>query len=166
AERQASAMEVVNRLRTQFQGVPGARMTLVPQQDIFVGGRQDSGGSYDYSLLASELSALNTWLPQVQKALAALPELVDVDTDVEDKGRRVELVIDRDAATRLGVDMSLIASTLNSSFSQRQVSVIYGRLNQYHVVMGVQDQYAQDAEALKLVRVVTASGHRVPLSLF
>ncbi len=164
--RQASAIEVVNRLRSKFQGVPGARMTLVPQQDIFVGGRQGGSGSYDYSLLASELQTLKTWLPRVQKAMAELPELVDVDTDVEDKGRRVELVIDRDAATRLGVDMSLIASTLNSSFSQRQVSVIYGRLNQYHVVMGVADQYAQDAESLKLVQVITDDGNRVPLSAF
>ncbi|NYT58081.1 efflux RND transporter permease subunit [Alcaligenaceae bacterium] len=165
-QRQASAIEVVNRLRSRFQGVPGARMTLVPQQDIFVGGRQGGSGSYDYTLLASELQALKTWLPRVQKAMAELPELVDVDTDVEDKGRRVELVIDRDAATRLGVDMSLIASTLNSSFSQRQVSVIYGRLNQYHVVMGVADQYAQDAESLKLVQVITDEGNRVPLSAF
>src|SRR5690606_36921015 len=87
AQRQASAMQVVNRLRGQFQRVPGARMTLVPQQDIFVGGRQNTSGSYDYSLLASEIDVLKTWLPRVQQALVALPELVDVDTDIEDKGR-------------------------------------------------------------------------------
>jgi multidrug efflux pump len=166
SERNVSANDVVNRLRGKFQGVPGARLTLVPQQDIYVGGRQDSSGSYDYSLLSSELSSLKTWLPRVQRALMGLSELVDVDTDVEDKGRRVELVIDRDAATRLGVDMSLIAATLNNSFSQRQVSVIYGPLNQYHVVMGVDARYAQDAESLKQVQVVTASGNRVPLSAF
>ncbi len=166
AERKASATEIVNRLRGKFLGVPGARLTLVPQQDIFVGGRQSSGGSYDYSLMGSELALLKEWLPKVQRALVGLPELVDVDTDVEDKGRRVELVIDRDAATRLGVNMSLIASTLNNSFSQRQVSVIYGPLNQYHVVMGVDQRYAQDAESLKQVQVVTADGSRVPLSAF
>jgi len=165
-ERKVSANDVVNRLRGKFQGVPGARLTLVPQQDIYVGGRQDSAGSYEYNLMSSELSLLRTWLPRVQRALAGLPELVDVDTDVEDKGRRVELIIDRDAATRLGVDMSLIASTLNNSFSQRQVSVIYGPLNQYHVVMGVDTRYAQDAESLKQVQVVTADGNRVPLSAF
>ncbi|HWK71842.1 MAG TPA: efflux RND transporter permease subunit [Burkholderiaceae bacterium] len=166
AERNASATQIVNRLRGKFQGVPGARLTLVPQQDIFVGGRQSSGASYDYSLMGSELALLKEWLPKVQRAMAGLPELVDVDTDVEDKGRRVELVIDRDAATRLGVNMSLIASTLNNSFSQRQVSVIYGPLNQYHVVMGVDERYAQDAESLKQVQVVTADGNRVPLSAF
>ncbi|HUH58500.1 MAG TPA: efflux RND transporter permease subunit [Candidimonas sp.] len=166
AERDVSAADVVNRLRGKFQGVPGARLTLVPQQDIFVGGRQSSGGSYEYSLLGSDLALLKTWLPRVQRALAALPELTDVDSDIEDKGRRVELIIDRDAATRLGVDMSLIASTLNNSFSQRQVSVIYGPLNQYHVVMGVDERYAEDAESLKRVQVVAADGRRIPLSAF
>ncbi|HEY9573111.1 MAG TPA: efflux RND transporter permease subunit, partial [Pusillimonas sp.] len=166
AERNASAAQIVNRLRGKFLGVPGARLTLVPQQDIFMGGRQDSSGSYDYSLLGSELALLKEWLPKVQQAMAGLPELVDVDTDIDDKGRRVELVIDRDEATRLGVNMSLIASTLNNSFSQRQVSVIYGPLNQYHVVMGVDERYAQDAESLKQVQVVTADGNRVPLSAF
>lgn len=166
AERDVSAADVVNRLRGKFLGVPGARLTLVPQQDIFVGGRQSSGGSHEYSLMGSDLTLLKTWLPRVQRALAALPELTDVDSDIEDKGRRVELVIDRDAATRLGVDMALIASTLNNSFSQRQVSVIYGPLNQYHVVMSVDEQYAQDAESLKRVQVVAADGQRIPLSAF
>jgi multidrug efflux pump len=165
-QRTASADDVVNRLRLKFEGVPGARLTLVPQQDIRIGGRQTSTAAYDYTLMAGDLAVLKQWLPQVQKALAGLPELVDVDTDAEDKGRRVELIIDRDAATRLGVNMSLIASTLNNSFSQRQVSVIYGTLNQYHVVMGVDQRYAQDAESLKQVEVVTADGNRVPLSAF
>ena len=102
----------------------------------------------------------------MQRALAALPELVDVDSDIEDKGRRVELMIDREAATRLGVDMALIASTLNNSFSQRQVSVIYEPLNQYRVVMAVEPRYAEDAESLKLVHVVTDDGRRIPLSAF
>ncbi len=164
-ERGVSANEVVNRLRNKFQDVPGARLFLVPQQDIRMGGGQGSA-SYDYTLMGSDLNVLKTWLPRVQVALAGLPELVDVDSNIEDKGRRVELVIDRDAATRLGVSMSLIASTLNNSFSQRQVSVIYGPLNQYRVVMGVDPRYAQDAQSLEQVQVVTASGNRVPLSAF
>src|SRR3546814_672060 len=128
AERQASASDVVNRLRGRLQNTPGARVFLVPQQDIFLGGGQGSG-SYDYTLLAGELSLLRTWMPKVQQAMAALPELTDVDTSVEDKGRQVELVIDREAATRLGISMSDISSVLNNSFSQRQVSVMYGPLN-------------------------------------
>lgn len=166
SQRTESAMEVVNRLRPQFQRTPGARLTLVPQQDIFVGGRQQSSGSHDYTLMSGDLDVLKTWMPRVQQALMGVPELVDVESDVEDKGRRVELVIDREAAKRLGVDMDMVAATLNNSFSQRQVSVIYGRLNQYHVVMGIDERYAQDAESLRLVQVIAADGKRVPLSAF
>lgn len=166
SERSDSAMQIVNRLRGKFTSEPGARLTLVPQQDIFVGGGGGRGSSHEYSLLASDLDDLREWLPQVRQAMAALPELTDVDTDVEDRGRRVQLTVDRDAATRLGVSMSLITTTLNNAFSQRQVSVIYGALNQYHVVMGVDDRYAEDAESLKQVQVITADGRRVPLSAF
>ncbi|OWT58997.1 multidrug efflux RND transporter permease subunit [Candidimonas nitroreducens] len=166
SERKVSALDVANRLRSKFQNEPGARLTLVPQQDIRMGGRESSTASYDYTLMASDLALLKTWLPKVQQAMVGLPELVDVDTDVQDKGTQVNLVIDRTAATRLGVDMGLIASTLNDSFSQRQISVIYGRLNQYHVVMGVDQRYAKDPESLRLVQVVTSSGQRVPLSAF
>jgi len=167
AERDASAEDVVNRLRGKFTQEPGARLTLVPQQDIFVGGRGAAGGgSYEYSLRASELEDLSEWVPRVREAMAALPELTDVETDVEDRGQRIQLAIDRDVAARLGVSMSLITGTLNNAFSQRQVSVIYGDLNQYHVVLGVEDAYAQDIESLRRVQVITDSGERIPLSAF
>ncbi|CAM4046028.1 multidrug efflux RND transporter permease subunit [Bordetella tumulicola] len=164
-ERKVSANDVVNRLRGQLQGTAGARVFLVPQQDIFLGGRQGSG-SYDYTLLAGELSLLRTWAPKVRQAMAQLPELTDVDSSVEDKGRQVNLVIDREAATRLGISMSDISAVLNNSFSQRQVSVMYGPLNQYHVVLGVDQRFAQDAESLKQVHVITQDGARVPLASF
>jgi multidrug efflux pump len=166
SERNATADEVVNRLRRKFLDVPGARLTLVPQQDIRVGRHESSTAAYSYTLMASDLSLLRLWMPRVQKALAALPELTDVDADVQDKGSQIELVVDRNAASRLGVNMSLISSTLNDSFSQRQVSVIYGALNQYHVVMGVDPSQAQDARALEQVQVVTSDGKRIPLSAF
>ena len=98
--------------------------------------------------------------------MAKLPELVDVDADADDKGSRIELRIDREKATALGVDMSLVANTLNNAFSQRQAAVIYGRLNQYYVVMGVEPRFARDIESLKQLEVVTAEGERVPLSTF
>jgi len=162
-ERGVSADVVINRLRARLQREPGSRLFLVSQQDIRIGGRA-SQGSYDYALMAGDLSLLRTWMPRVQRAMAALPELTDVDTDTEDKGRQVNLVIDREAATRLGISMSAISAVLNNSFSQRQVSVMYGPLNQYHVVMGVDPKFAQDPESLKDVYVIAGDGQRVPLS--
>ncbi|MFA5487590.1 MAG: efflux RND transporter permease subunit [Candidimonas sp.] len=166
-ERDAGSREVINRLRPILQSQPGARLFLVPQQDIFLGGGQgSSAGEYEYSLKAGELGLIKTWLPRVRDALAGLPELVDVENDLDDRGQQIELVIDRDAATRLGVDMRMIAATLNNAFSQRQVSVIYGPLNQYHVVMGVDEHFARDEQALRQVEVITANGDRVPLAAF
>src|SRR5690606_25430384 len=123
-------------------------------------------GSYSYVLMGSELAVLREWLPRVRNVLASLPELVDVDDDVEDKGRRVELVVDRDAARRLGVDMADLAGVLNNAFSQRQAAVLYGALNQYHVVMAVQPQYARDLHSLQALQVVNTQGERVPLMAF
>ncbi|MBN9401395.1 MAG: efflux RND transporter permease subunit, partial [Burkholderiales bacterium] len=164
-ERTASANDVVNRLRPRFEHTPGARMFLVPQQDIFVG-HSSRSGSYSYMLMGSDLALLGQWLPRVRNVLAALPELVDVDDDVEDKGRRVELVVDREAARRLGVQMADLAGVLNNAFSQRQAAVLYGVLNQYHVVMAVQPQYAQDLHSLQALQVINAAGERVPLTAF
>ncbi|MDO8695328.1 MAG: multidrug efflux RND transporter permease subunit [Sheuella sp.] len=164
-ERKLDVREVIGRLRPQLSGIPGARLTLMAQQDIRVGGRQ-SGAQYQYTLMANELADLKEWMPKVQQALAALPELVDVDTDVEDRGRQVSIVIDRDAAQRLGVPMSSISSVLNNSFSQRQISVMYGDRNQYRVVMGVAPRHAQDVDSLKDVYVLSDTGQRVPMSAF
>ncbi len=164
-ERKVSADVVINRLRAKLQNMPGARMFLVSQQDIRIGGRQ-SQGSYDYTLMSGDLQLLRTWMPKVQQAMAKIPEITDVDADVEDRGREINLVIDREAATRLGISMATISTVLNNSFSQRQVSVMYGPLNQYHVVLGVDPKFAQDIESLRQVEVITADGARVPLSAF
>lgn len=166
-QRELSANDVINNLRRKFPVIPGAQLSLVPQQDIRMGGPGGgSTGSYDYTLMSGDLELLREWVPKVQRAMAALPEITEVTAAVEDRGRRIELVIDREMATRLGVDMDLIAGSLNNLFSQRQVSVIYSALNQYHVVMGVEQQYAQDAGVLDTIELMTADGNRVPLSAF
>jgi multidrug efflux pump len=135
---------------------------MMAQQDIRIGGRQSSS-AFQYTLMANELEDLKEWMPKVQQALANLPALVDVDTDVEDRGRQVSLAIDRDAAQRLGVPMASIAAVLNNSFSQRQISIMYGERNQYRVVMGVAPRHAQDPESLRDVYVLSETGQRVPL---
>ncbi|GGX20173.1 ACR family transporter [Pigmentiphaga litoralis] len=164
-QRKENVDQVIARLRMRLSNIAGAQMFMVPNQDIRIGGRS-SRSSYQYTLMASELSALREWMPKVQQALVKMPELADVDTDIEDKGQQVSLQIDRETATRLGVDMSTIAAVLNNSFTQRQVSVIYNTLNQYRVVMEVDQRYAQNADALSKVFVITAAGTRVPLSAF
>ncbi|MCB5362686.1 efflux RND transporter permease subunit [Pusillimonas sp. CC-YST705] len=164
-QRDVTAQEVVNRLRGRLQAEPGARLTLIPSQDLMTGPMRGSS-AYDYTLMSSDILLLKQWLPRVRQALAALPELTDVESDEEFGAQQVMMSVDRDEAARLGVDMALIASTLNSAFGQREVSIMYGPLNQYRVIMAVEPRFARDVAALKQMYVVTAQGARVPLSAF
>jgi multidrug efflux pump len=165
AERGESADRIVARLRTRLAQEPGADVVLNPVQDIRVGGRQ-SRSTYQYTIQADDLAELWTWEPRIRAVLARLPELTDVDTDQQNKGLSTLVVIDRDAAARLGVTPKLIDATLNDAFAQRQVSTIYAPLNQYHVVMGVAPEFGQSPETLEHMHVSALGGARVPLSLF
>jgi multidrug efflux pump len=164
SERKISADQVVARLRPRLAREPGASLFLVPFQDIRVGGRQ-SNAQYQFTLQADDLDQLRTWEPRIRQALSQLPELVDVNTDQQDKGLQTSLIIDRDTASRLGINPSLIDATLNDAFGQRQVSTIYNPLNQYHVIMEAAPRYWQSPDGLKDVYIVTG-GAQVPLSAF
>jgi multidrug efflux pump len=163
AERKVSADAVVARLRDRLSHEPGANLFLVPVQDIRIGGRQ-SNAQYQYTLQADELEDLRTWEPRVRNALSLLPELTDVNTDQQDKGLQTSLVIDRDAAARLGVTVATVDTTLNTAFGQRQVGVIYNPLNQYRVVMELAPEFLQGPETLKRLYVTSKTGDQVPLS--
>ncbi|MCO5106132.1 MAG: multidrug efflux RND transporter permease subunit [Burkholderiaceae bacterium] len=164
-ERKESAEQVVARLRAATARVPGARVFMVPVREIRIGGRQSSS-EFQYTLLADDLEVLRTWEPRIRNALSRLPQLTDIDTDQEDKGRQVSLTIDRDAAARLGIPTRLVTSLLNDAYGQRQVSTIYQPLNQYHVVLEVGPQFRDSPEDLRLFSVPNASGVAVPLSQF
>ena len=165
AERKVAAQTVIDRLRVESPPVPGGRLWLRVAQDIQPP-RTSDAGTYDFTLLAGEVSLLRQWVPKVARALQALPELTDVDTPNEGGTKQVMLQVDREAARRLGVDMRTVTSMLNNSFSQRQISTLYDNLNQYRVIMELEPQYTQDPAVLDQVQVIAADGSRVPLSAF
>ena len=165
SERKMPADAVVARLRATLAHEPGANLFFVPVQDIRIGGRQ-ANAQYQYTLQADDLEALRTWAPRVRNALSQLPELTDVNTDQQDKGMQTSLVIDRDAATRLGVTVANLDATLSDAFGQRQVGVIYNALNQYRVVMELAPGYLQGPETLGRLYVMSNTGAQVPLSAF
>ena len=165
SERKVSADAVVARLRDKLAHEPGANLFLIPVQDIRIGGRQ-ANAQYQYTLQADDLADLRTWEPRVRNALSLLPELADVNTDLQDKGLQTSLVIDRDAAARLGVTVATIDNTLNNAFGQRQVGVIYNPLNQYRVVMELAPEHLQNPESLRSLFFISSLGERIPLSAF
>lgn len=164
-ERNISAQKVIERLRKEMPKVAGAQLMLMADQDLqFGGGREQTTAQYSYILQSGDLGALREWYPKVVTALKALPELTAIDAREGRGAQQVTLIVDRDQAKRLGVDMDMVTSVLNNAYSQRQISTIYDSLNQYQVVMEVNPKYAQDPITLKQVQVITADGARIPLS--
>jgi multidrug efflux pump len=148
---------VMARLRRKLAVVPGARLFLVPIQDISVGGRQ-SNAAYQYTLQADSSAELYEWAPKLLAVLEHDPILRDVNSDQQQKGLETDLVIDRGTASRLGVNASEIDNTLYDAFGQRQVSTIYSAQNQYHVIMEVAPRYWQSPATLKDIYVSTSGG--------
>ncbi|WP_367084645.1 efflux RND transporter permease subunit [Pseudomonas sp. HOU2] len=164
-ERNLSAQKVIERLRKEMPKVPGAQLMLMADQDLqFGGGREQTTSQYSYILQSGDLGALREWYPKVVTALRALPELTAIDAREGRGAQQVTLIVDRDQAKRLGVDMNMVTAVLNNAYSQRQISTIYDSLNQYQVVMEVNPKYAQDPVTLNQVHVITADGARIPLS--
>jgi multidrug efflux pump len=167
SERKITADQVIARLRKELAVVPGATLYMQSAQDLTIGGRQ-SQAQYQYTLQGENLDDLNNWSPRLLQKLRTLPELRDVNTDQQDKGLEENVVIDRDTASRLGVAAADIDNALYDAFGQRQVSIMYKALNQYHVVMEVAPEFSRSPEALQniYVRSSNGSGTAVPLAAF
>jgi multidrug efflux pump subunit AcrB len=134
-------------------------------QDLRIGGRA-SNAQYQYTLQGESVGELSTWARRVEQRLRTLPQVVDLNSDQQDKGLATSLVIDRRTTARLGITPQLIDDTLYDAFGQRQVSVMYTALNQYHVVMEVAPAFWQRPDTLRDIYVRSPAGTMVPLSAF
>ena len=148
--------QVIARLRPQLAKVPGGRLFLVAVQDIRQGGRQ-SNAQYQYTLQSDDPAQLLKWTPLLVQQLEHSSVLADVSSDQQQRGLESDLIIDRATASRLNITPAQIDNTLYDAFGQRQVSVIYSAINQYHVVMEIDPRYTQYPASLADV-YVTASG--------
>jgi len=164
-ERKISADQVIGRLRRKLSVVPGATLYMQSAQDLTIGGRM-SQAQFQYTLQGESLKDLNYWSPMLLQKLRSLPELRDVNTDQQDKGLQATVIIDRDTAARLGVDAGDIDNALYDAFGQRQVSIMYKALNQYHVVMEVAPEFSNSPDSLQNIYVRANNGTAVPLSSF
>lgn len=163
--RKESATDVITRLRAKTTHIPGATLFMQAVQDIRVGGRI-SNAQYQFTLQADNLDDLRLWEPRIRQAMLTLPQLVDANSDTQDAGLQTNLWIDRDQASRLGVNLQMVNATLNNMFGQRQVSTIYNPLNQYHVVLESAPQYWQNAQILDRIEIISKDNKFIPLSDF
>jgi multidrug efflux pump len=149
--------QVIARLRPKLAQVPGGRLFLTGVQDIRAGGRQ-SNAEYQYTLQADDADLLFQWTPLLVQALEHSSVMTDVSSDQQQRGLESDLIIDRPTASRFGITPAQIDNTLYDAFGQRQVSVIYSAVNQYHVVMEIDPRYTQYPESLRDIYVSTSGG--------
>ena len=165
SERKDSADQVIGRLRGKTAHIAGGTLFMQPVQDLRLGGRPSSS-QYQYTLQGDDARELYEWAPKVLQKLRTVPQLADVNSDLQNKGLEASLVIDRATASRLGVRPQAIDAALYDAFGQRFVSTIYTTLNQYHVVMEVDSPFMGTPDGLRHVYVRSNTGSLVPLSAF
>jgi len=159
SQRDVSADQVISRLRPKLAHVTGVTTFLQAVQDVRAGGRS-ANSQYQYTLLGDDLAELRTWSQRMRQAMQDMPEISDVDSDMQPGGLETDVVVDRDTASRLGLTEIQIDNALGDAFAQAQVSNIYNPYSpqQYHVVMEVAPEFWQHPDVLKELYVSTAGG--------
>ena len=164
-ERSSTASDVIRRLQPKLAAVEGITLYMQPVQDLTVEDRV-SRTLYQYSMEDADPQELATVSSKLLDKLRTLPQLRDVASDQQNNGQEINLVIDRDTASRLGILPQAIDDTLYDAYGQRQVSTIFTQLNQYHVVLEVNPQFQQNPDSLKDLYVKSNTGSQVPLLSF
>jgi multidrug efflux pump len=162
-QRGVTSDHVIERLRGKLTRVDGIQTFLFSAQDLRGGGRQ-GGSQYQYALVTQDLAAMRKWAIALEDKLKETPGIVDVTSDQDKAGPQVNVTIDRDAAARLGVNVTAIDNALNNAYSQRQVSTIYAQRNQYKVVLEIDPKLQVDPSLLDRIYVGATGGAQVPLS--
>ena len=162
-ERDATAGEIIDRLRENIKGVTGITAWFQPVQELSIEDRI-SRTQYQFTLTTPDSQLLDDWVPRVIERLRQEPALADVASDLQTQGLQAYVDIDRDAAARLGVRVSDIAAALQSAYGQRQIATLFTQANQYRVVLEVNPDYAQGLKALETTYVSNSAGQPVLLS--
>jgi multidrug efflux pump len=165
AERKITADLVIARLRPRLAHVPGATLYMQAAQDIRVGGRFGAS-QYQFTMQGDNLQDLQAYGPRMLEELRTIPQIVDVNSDQQDRGMQAYVNVDRATAARFGISSQLADNILYDAFGERQVSTMFGPLNQYHVVMVVGREFWQNPLFLRQLYAFAPNGQDVPLSAF
>jgi HAE1 family hydrophobic/amphiphilic exporter-1 len=166
SERKASAQQIIARLRPKLEQVQGARLFMQAAQDVRLGGRA-TRTQFEYTLQDANLAELNEWAPKILDKMKTLPQLRDVATDQQTQGTTLTLTIDRDTASRFGIQPQLIDDTLYDAFGQRQVTQYFTQLNSYHVILEILPELQGNLDTLNKIYIKSpTTGDQVPLSAF
>jgi multidrug efflux pump len=163
SEREFLAGDIIDRLESAVQRIPGVRVYFQSVQDVQIGTRT-ARAQYQYTLVSTDAGEVSEWAQKLAAELSNAPELSDVNLETKDVGLRIRIDVDRELAGRLGVTLQAVNDTLNDAFGQRQVSTIYAQANQYRVVLEAMQQYRSDPSQLQRLYVHSSNGTPVPLT--
>jgi multidrug efflux pump len=155
--------KVIEQLKSKIALETDLRFFFQPIQDLTIEDRT-TRAQYQFTLESSDRQTLELWVPQLVERLKQVRALVDVTDDVQNQGDATRVVIDRDAAARLGVTANAIDQALYDALGQRQISTIFTQSNQYRVVLEIAPEFTQDPSALGRIYVPTSLGGPVPIS--
>jgi len=165
-QRTATADQVIARLRPKLAQVKGIALFMQASQDLNVGGRL-ARTQYQYTLQDADIDELKVWAPRIVDKMKTLPQLRDVATDQQASGGTLSLVIDRDQASRFGIQPQDIDQVLNEAFGQRQVTQYFTQRSSYHVILEVDPKLQGDPDTLNRLYIKSPiTGQQVPLSTF
>jgi HAE1 family hydrophobic/amphiphilic exporter-1 len=161
-QRALSVDDTIAGLRGKFFMVPGIMAFPQNPPPITVSG-QFTSSVYSVTLQSTDLKQLYDWTPKAVEAMSGIPGFVDVNSDLQIASPEAMLHIDRDRAQSLGVSPQQIQDALQSSYGDRQVSLIYQPANEYEVILEVAPQYQRSPEALHSLYVHSSAGPLIPL---
>ncbi|WGR94944.1 multidrug efflux RND transporter permease subunit [Bradyrhizobium sp. ISRA443] len=165
-ERNVDAQQIIARLRPKLDKVIGARLFMQASQDVRLGGRA-TRTQFEYTLQDANLDELNEWAPKILAKMKTLPQLRDVATDQQTEGTTLQLTINRDIASRFGIQPQLIDDTLYDAFGQRQVAQYFTQVNSYHVILEITPELQGKIDTLDKIYIKSPlTGDQVPLSVF
>ena len=161
-ERALSADQIIQELRPKLAAVPGIRVYMQNPPAIRIGG-QVTAAQYQYTLQSTDLDELYRWTHTLLERIRQLPGFIDVTSNLNNRGPVVALDVDRDKIAALGLSFGQVEDALQSAFSSRQISTIYGTTSQYQVILEVAPEYQLDPSKLSRLYVRASSGKLVPL---
>ena len=156
-ERKINASDVIRRIQPGLSEVAGITLFMQPVQDLSVEDRV-SRTQFQYTLEDPNIDELNVYAPRMLAELQKQPEMRDVASDQAVQGLRAMLIVDRDTASRLGISPSTIDQTLYDAYGQRQISILFTQLNQYHVVLEPKPNFMKNPLDLRSLFIRTGMG--------
>jgi hydrophobic/amphiphilic exporter-1 (mainly G- bacteria), HAE1 family len=156
--------EIIAQLRGQVASVPGIKVYPQNLPPIRIGGTLTKS-LYQFTLQSPDTQELYRYADLMEGKMRSLPILQDVTSDLLNKNPQVDVIIDRDRASSLGISAHQVEDALYSAYSSRQISTIYAPNNEYKVIMELEPKYQKDPSALPLLYIRSAGGQLVPLNV-